>query len=106
MMFLTEIFQYLIRLPKSDSVGPDVVDKRVSLELLKNAAVMTPLIRFALLNVAKPPVSDQEYAIAKMGPMIKALCCSGGFDKKIAVAICNTLPPGRYGKPAELFDEL
>lgn len=101
-VLLTDIFEYLITLPKSDPAGSDVVDKRVSLAVLKNAAVMTPLMRFALLNAAKPPVSDREYAVARMGPMIRALCCSGGFDKKVAVAICTTLPPGRYGNPGEV----
>lgn len=89
-----DLLQSIFTLPKDEFKSSDILDKRVCSALLKKPAVMTPLLRFLLVNATETPVSDQELAAIRAMPVIECLLCSSDKKELTTAGHCS-LPPGR-----------
>lgn len=62
----------------SDIEGALLVNKRLCSTLLRNPAVMNPLVRFMISNVAQTPVTDLELLATRAIILFKTIQAAGG----------------------------
>lgn len=83
----------MMMLPHVEASAPVLLDKRLCSALLKNPAVMSPLVQFVFLHGDETPASDLELVALKGGPMINNL---GSVEKlPVSFASCDSFSPGR-----------
>lgn len=93
---VTDTLLSMLKLPKVEPGGPDLLDKRLRSILTKNPAVMNSLVQFALLNASETPASDLEFAATRVCPILVILWCGDkGFLETLSARSSPILPRGR-----------